>query len=78
MGDMRHTYPPDFLIRKKNGKVLIIEVKMEKLRGHNVEGEKSLKALKIQEMQGLNPDKLKYEILFTDKDEIGFINIQKL
>lgn len=76
--DKWHTYTPDFLIRKKNGKVLIIEVKMEKLRGHNVEGEKGLKALKIQEMQGLNPDKLKYEILFTDKDEIGFTNIQKV
>jgi len=76
--DKWHTYTPDFLIRKKNGKVLIIEVKMEKLRRHDVEGEKGLKALKLQEMRGLNPDKLKYEILFTDKDEIGFTNIQKV
>lgn len=76
--DNWHTYTPDFLIRKKNGKVLIVEVKMEKLRGHDVEGEKGLKALKLQEIQGLNPDKLKYEILFTDKGEIGFTNIQKV
>lgn len=76
--DRWHTYTPDFLIIKKNGKVLIIEVKMEKLRGHDVEGEKGLKALKLQEMQGLNPDKLKYEILFTDKDEIGFPNVQRM
>ena len=76
--DRWHTYTPDFLIRKKNGKVLIIEVKMEKLRGDDVEGEKGLKALKLQEIQGLNPDKLKYEILFTDKDEIGFSNINKV
>jgi len=76
--DRWHTYTPDFLIRKKNGKVLIIEVKMEKLRGDDVEGEKGLKALKLQEIQGLNPDKLKYEILFTDKDEIGFSNINKI
>lgn len=76
--DRWHTYTPDFLIRKKNGKVLIIEVKMEKFRGDDVEGEKGLKALKLQEIQGLNPDKVKYEILFTSKDEIGFANVNKV
>jgi type III restriction enzyme len=76
--DRWHTYTPDFLIRKKNGKVLIIEVKMEKLRADDVEGEKGLKALKLQEIQGLNPDKVKYEILFTSKDEIGLANINKV
>ena len=76
--DRWHTYTPDFLIRKKNGKVLIIEVKMEKLRGDDVEGEKGLKSLKLQEIQGLNPDKVKYEILFTSKDEIGLANINKV
>ena len=76
--DRWHTYTPDFLIRKKNGKVLIIEVKMEKLRGDDVEGEKGLKALKLQEIQSLNPDKVKYEILFTGKDEIGLANVNKV
>jgi hypothetical protein len=76
--DRWHTYTPDFLIRKKDGKVLIIEVKMEKLRSDGVEGEKGLKALKLQEIQGLNPNKVKYEILFTSKDEIGFANINKV
>jgi len=76
--DRWHNYTPDFLIRKKNGKVLIIEVKMEKLRGDDVEGEKGLKTLKLQEIQGLNPDKVKYEILFTSKDEIGLANINKV
>ena len=76
--DRWHTYTPDFLIRRKDGKVLIIEVKMEKLRGDDVDGEKGLKALKLQEIQGLNPEKLKYEILFTDRDEISFFNINKV
>ena len=76
--DRWHTYTPDFLIRKKDGKVLIIEVKMEKLRGDDVEGEKGLKALKLQEIEGLNPDKVKYEILFTSKDDIGFTNANKV
>ncbi|MGA7678512.1 MAG: DEAD/DEAH box helicase family protein [Dehalococcoidia bacterium] len=73
-----HTYTPDFLIRKKNGKVLIIEVKMEKFKSDEVDGEKGLKALKLQEIQGLNPDKIKYEMLFTSKDEIGFANVNKI
>jgi hypothetical protein len=76
--DRWHTYTPDFLIRKKNGKVLIIEVKMEKFKGDEVDGEKGLKALKLQEIQGLNPDQIKYEMLFTSKDEIGFANVQKV
>jgi len=76
--DRWHTYTPDFLIRKKDGKVLIIEVKMERLRHDEVEGEKGLKALKLQEIQGLNPNKVKYEILFTRKDEIGFANVNKV
>lgn len=73
-----HMYFPDFLIRKKNGKVLIVEVKMEKFRSDEVDGEKGLKAAAVREIVGLNPDKLKYEILFTDKTKIGFENIQKI
>ncbi|MCS7232117.1 MAG: DEAD/DEAH box helicase family protein, partial [Elusimicrobiota bacterium] len=66
-----HTYTPDFLIKKKNGKMLIIEIKAEPFRDE--EKEKA-----IREIEGLNPDKLKYEILITDKDTIGFENINKV
>jgi hypothetical protein len=76
--DRWHTYTPDFLIRRKDGKVLIIEVKMDKLKGDDVEGEKGLKALKLREIQGLNPDNVKYEILFTGKSDIGFANVNKV
>jgi hypothetical protein len=73
-----HNYTPDFLIKKKNGKMLIVEVKREKDRDDKVDGEKGLKAMKLREIEGLNPKKLKYEILFTDRDEIGFGNINKV
>jgi len=73
-----HTYTPDFLIRKKDGKVIIVEIKMERFRNDEIDGEKGLKAAKVREIEGLNPDKLKYEILFTDKAEIGFEDIQKI
>jgi len=76
--DRWHTHTPDFLIRRKNGKVLIVEIKSQRFKDDGVEGEKGLKALKLQEVQGLNPDKLKYEILFTNTDEIGFANRNKV
>jgi len=66
-----HNYTPDFLIKKKNGKILIVEIKAEPYR--DPEKEKAIK-----EIEGLNPDKLKYEILITDRDEIGFENINKV
>lgn len=66
-----HNYTPDFLIKKKNGKMLIVEIKAEPYRDE--EKEKAIK-----EIEGLNPDKLKYEILITDRDEIGFENINKV
>ncbi|MCX7911036.1 MAG: DEAD/DEAH box helicase family protein [Endomicrobia bacterium] len=66
-----HTYTPDFLIKKKNGKMLIIEIKAELFRDE--EKEKAIK-----EIEGLNPDRLKYEILITDKDSIVFENINKV
>lgn len=73
-----HTYTPDFLIRKKNGRILIVEIKSERFRNDTIDGENGLKAAKLREIENLNPDKLKYEILFTDKDEIGFENIKKI
>lgn len=66
-----HNYTPDFLIKKKNGKMIIVEIKAERFKD-----EKKEKAIK--EIEGLNPDKLKYEILITDRDEIGFENINKI
>jgi len=73
-----HTYTPDFLIRKKDGKILIVEIKMERLRDDEIDGENGLKAAKVREVEGLNPDRLKYEILFTDRAEIGFENMQRI
>jgi len=51
---------------------------MENLKNDDVDGEKGRKALKLREIQGLNPDKIKYEMLFTSKEEIGFANVQKV
>jgi len=64
-------YTPDFLIKKKNGKALIIEIKGEYFRDE-------FKETALKEIEGLNSEKIKYEILLTNKQDIGFENIQKI
>ncbi|MCX6822049.1 MAG: DEAD/DEAH box helicase family protein [Candidatus Aenigmarchaeota archaeon] len=66
------SYTPDFLIKKKNGKILIVEIKAERFR-------EELKEMAMKELECLNPDKFKYEILLTSKgSDIGYENIQKV
>lgn len=65
-----HNYTPDFLIRKKDGKVLIIEVKAERFRDER-------KEMALRQIEELNPQQIKYEILFTTSEEIGLGNFIK-
>jgi len=51
---------------------------MENLKNDKIGGKNGLKAAKVREIVGINPDKLKYEILFTDKAEIGVENMEKI
>src|SRR6266498_5111862 len=66
-----HNYTPDFIIRRKDGKCLIIEVKSEKERANEIDGENGAKALATRKWEGLNPDKLKYQMIFTPSESIG-------
>jgi len=66
-----HNYTPDFLIRKKNGKMLIVEIKGEPFRDKQKEKE-------MRQVENLNLDKLKYEILETTEDSLGFNEIEKV
>ncbi len=66
-------YTPDFLIRKKpvaggvagSGRVCIVEVKAERERSHPSDGERGRKAMALRKWEELNPDRLKYEMVFT-------------
>lgn len=73
-GDWKN-YAPDYLIKKKDGKVLIIEIKKERLRDDDIEGENGLKAKALSDIEKINSKKMKYQMLFTDNSEIGFDNI---
>ena len=68
-------YVPDFLIRKKDGRSLIVEIKKERLRNDEIEGESGFKATSLHKIEQQNEPKLKYQMLFTDTADIGFENI---
>ena len=53
--------------------LLIIEITGEKERGN-----KPLKEKEMRKVEKLNPERLKYEILETNRDEIGFREIEKV
>ncbi|MGB8212013.1 MAG: DEAD/DEAH box helicase family protein [Anaerolineales bacterium] len=67
-----HRYSPDFLIRLRDGKCLIVEIKREHDRQHPVDGETGAKAIATRAWANLNPDRLKYEMIFTSGDELGY------
>lgn len=72
-------YSPDFLIRRKppaggapgSGKMLIVEIKSERMRNDATDGEKGRKAMAVREWEKLNPDRIAYEMLFTDTDTVA-------
>src|SRR3989338_11085555 len=67
-----HNYAPDFLIRKKDDKMLIVEVKGE----DRLDAEKTLlKETAMRELEGVNEKNLKYEIISADRDTIKFSEI---
>ena len=71
MDSRMHNYSPDFIIRRTDGKCLIIEVKREREREDEIDGENGAKALATRKWEGLNPDKLKYQMVFTSTESIS-------
>ncbi len=55
-----------------------MEIKSEHDRQHPVEGEHGKKAMATRKWVGLNPDRLKYEIVFAKEDTIGYDQIKRL
>ena len=65
-----HRYTPDFIIRRKDGKCLIVEIKAERDRNHPVNGEKGGKAMALRRWENLDPDRLKYQMIFVDGNTV--------
>jgi hypothetical protein len=63
-------YTPDFVIRKRTGRILIVEVKRERDRAHPVDGENGRKVMAVRAWRDLSPDRLRYEIVFTPAETV--------
>lgn len=79
-------YTPDFVIRKKpkkgakagSGRVYIVEIKSERERSHPVDGEKGRKAMALRKWEELNPERLKYQMIFTATDTVSADQVQEI
>ena len=72
-----HNYSPDFVIRRLDGRCHIVEIKAERERSHPIDGENGRKAMAIRKWEDLNPDKLQYEMIFTDTDSVAFNKLEE-
>ncbi len=63
-----HPYFPDFVLVKKTGEFYIIEVKDEDKRGDKIVEAKKKAVERLQKMQ---PDKFKYQIVYTPTSAVG-------
>jgi type III restriction enzyme len=69
--ELWHRYTPDFIIRRKDDKYLIVEIKREHDRDHPVDGQYGRKAMATTRWVGLNPERLKYQLIFTNTDTVA-------
>lgn len=67
-----HRYSPDFVVRRKDGRCTIVEIKAERERDHPIDGRDGRKAMAVRRWENLNPDKLQYRMIFTDSESVGF------
>ncbi|WPY01758.1 Putative restriction endonuclease subunit R N-terminal domain protein (plasmid) [Candidatus Trichorickettsia mobilis] len=74
-----HKYYPDFLIKKKNGELYIIEIKSEStLEDTTLEDKKKA----VEEIVRINENKIKYSVLYAsgaeiNKEELGYGEVIK-
>lgn len=75
-----HRYTPDFVLRRADGKHLVVEIKRDSYspdiqgdlarlgRGEAAQTLEGKKAVALKQWEGLNPDKLAYHVMFADTD----------
>ena len=79
-----HDYTPDFVIRRKDGRCVIVEIKSAQFqatvdedltrheRGQAAISVEGRKAVALRQWEGLNPDKLRYQISFVEAETVPF------
>jgi hypothetical protein len=79
--EQMHRYSPDFIVRRKDGKCLIVEIKdarfesavnedLARDEGQAAVHPEGRKAVALSRLQRLNPDRLKYEVIFAKGDAV--------
>ncbi len=63
-------YYPDFLIRRKDGRCLIVEIKARRYENDATDGRVGVKANAARLWQASSKDNLRYEIYFSDDEEM--------
>jgi type III restriction enzyme len=86
--DRWHDYTPDFVIRRKDGRCLIVEIKSAQFenatredrerasRGEALLSPEGRKAMALQRWVADNPDRLRYELIFSKGAPIPFNKIK--
>jgi hypothetical protein len=64
------------LVRRKDGRCYIVEIKAEREREHPVDGENGRKAMAIRGWEELNPELLQYQMIFTHSDAVGLNQLE--
>lgn len=72
-----HNYTPDFVVRRKDGRCLIVEIKSERERTDEIDGEEGNKAIATRKWESLNPDKLKYQMIFVRQENVSHEDIEQ-
>ncbi len=82
-------YTPDFIVRRKDGRCLIIEIKDARFKAateqdiaNHANGAAAIttegrKAVALKRWEKLNPDRLKYQIIFADGDVIPYDKLKE-
>lgn len=77
-----HRYTPDFVLRRTDGKHLMIEVKKDLYSpdihadltrhqyGESPQSLEGKKAVALKQWEGLNPEKLAYHVMFAERSEL--------
>lgn len=85
-----HRYTPDFIIRRKDGRTLIVEIKDARFetatkedlahweRGEAVLTLEGRKAVALKKWEHLNPERFKYQLIFAREETIGFDQLKKV
>lgn len=71
------SYTPDFLIHRKDGKWLIVEVKAKRFEADAMDGRQGRKACAVRRWQECDPARIQYEMFFAEGSDIAYDDLKK-